>query len=54
MRRGSATPLAQETATVIKTSNSAQRWSKPELVKLGALKDVAGGSPTPTQNANNS
>jgi hypothetical protein len=27
---------------VSKTDQAAQRWTKPELVKLGELKDVAG------------
>ena len=29
-------------------------WTKPELVRLGQIADVAGGQPTPIQNANNS
>lgn len=37
-----------------KTDQAAKLWTKPELVKLGALKDVAGGAPVPIQNANNS
>lgn len=27
-----------------KTTRPAKRWSKPQLAKLGELKDVAGGS----------
>jgi hypothetical protein len=29
-------------------------WSRPELVRLGRIEDVAGSNPTPRQNANNS
>ena len=29
-------------------------WTKPELVRLGKIADVAGGSPIPIQNVNNS
>ena len=29
-------------------------WTKPKLVRLGQIADVAGGQPTPIQNANNS
>jgi hypothetical protein len=43
-----------ENTPVSKTDQVAQRWTKPELIKLGALKDVAGGNPNPTQNVNNS
>lgn len=39
-----ATILSSETATVIKTSAPVQTWTKPELVKLGELKDVAGAN----------
>lgn len=37
-----------------KTDQATKLWIKPELVKLGALKDVAGGAPVPIQNVNNS
>ncbi len=37
-----------------KIAQTDMRWTKPELVKLGALTDVAGGSPNPIQNVNNS
>ncbi len=37
-----------------KNEQAAKTWTKPELVKLGELKDVAGPNPTPVQNANNS
>lgn len=37
-----------------KNTQPAKSWTKPELAKLGELKDVAGGNPTPVQNANNS
>ena len=37
-----------------KNEQAAKTWTKPELVKLGELKDVAGGNPTPVQNVNNS
>ena len=43
-----------EIKLVSKTDQAAKLWTKPELVKLGALKDVAGGNPVPTQNQNNS
>jgi hypothetical protein len=43
-----------ENTAVSKTDQTTKLWTKPELVKLGALKDVAGGSPVPTQNVNNS
>lgn len=43
-----------EIKLVSKTDQAAKLWTKPELVKLGALKDVAGGAPVPTQNVNNS
>ena len=39
-----ATILSSETATVIKTSAPVQTWTKPELVQLGELKDVAGNN----------
>lgn len=29
-------------------------WTKPELVRLGKIADVAGPGPNPVQNANNS
>lgn len=31
-----------------------QVWSKPELVRLGQIADVAGANPVPSQNVNNS
>lgn len=43
-----------ENKPVSKTDQAAKLWTKPELVKLGALKDVAGGAPIPSQNVNNS
>ncbi len=43
-----------EIKPVSKPDQAAKQWIKPELVKLGALKDVAGGNPNPTQNVNNS
>lgn len=41
---------------MIKTAQSATAkvWTKPELVRLGQIADVAGGPPTPIQNVNNS
>lgn len=43
-----------ENTPVSKIAQTDMRWTKPELVKLGALTDVAGGSPNPIQNVNNS
>jgi hypothetical protein len=48
-----ATILASETATVIKTSAPVQTWTKPELVKLGELKDVAGSQAINNDGPNN-
>lgn len=53
MAEGDAPSSAPETINVTKTSNSAQRWYKPELVKLGALKDVAGSQAINNDGPNN-
>jgi len=41
---------------MIKTAQAptAKSWTKPELVRLGKIVDVAGPNPNPTQNGNNS
>lgn len=48
-----ATILSSETATVIKTSAPVQTWTKPQLVKLGELKDVAGNNAINNDGPNN-
>jgi hypothetical protein len=36
------------------TKTPAKTWTRPALVRLGVIADVAGGNPNPTQNVNNS
>lgn len=40
--------------SMTKTTKTTKTWTRPQLVRLGVIADVAGGNPTPVQNVNNS
>lgn len=35
-------------------TSQTKSWTKPEFKRLGQIRDVAGGQPSPIQNVNNS